>query len=370
MAQGILNLPALATVDEFKRATSTMTTFRRAELRPVDAALKAYYMIHHLGVYRADAPHVAALLTLCVEARRWLAIKSTKVSSNSSVRRAAVTALGRQAWARLQYVEACRRKADANGRPVTPNPRALQPGFAHERTTYENSGKTAAYAASKVVTIMRAGPDIQPSYAPTGKTFDALTEAEFTGLIDACKADPDSNFASLQNTVHYLRKVERVKFLLYPDPSDHCLYRDFGERFDAPDESLYAMDRYGNLYSMPDDELDDDFKDEAFVNHSTPVSGKPVTCAGTLKVSNGLLTYISTLSGHYQPDLQDLRNALQVLDQNGIDLTRVTAEAIIPNNHSDPNVTTPDVYGVWTDASHLLRNNPPGPSRVTKYTRH
>lgn len=61
------------------------------------------------------------------------------------------------------------------------------------------------------------------------------------------------------------------------------------------------------------------------MHHSSFLKGRPVMCAGTLRVSNGQITEITLLSGHYKPNKKELLNFLNHLStQCHVDLSKVT----------------------------------------------
>lgn len=60
------------------------------------------------------------------------------------------------------------------------------------------------------------------------------------------------------------------------------------------------------------------FFDKKF-HHSSFMSGQPVMLAGTMRVNNGKLLYISNNSGHYAPKLDDLLNGVKELRGCGLD---------------------------------------------------
>lgn len=53
------------------------------------------------------------------------------------------------------------------------------------------------------------------------------------------------------------------------------------------------------------------------INHSSLLAGANVQCAGTIGAKNGIITDITTASGHYQPDMDDLYNCVYMLLQMG-----------------------------------------------------
>ncbi len=55
-------------------------------------------------------------------------------------------------------------------------------------------------------------------------------------------------------------------------------------------------------------------KSEGAYRHSTLAGGRPVLCAGLIKVVNGKITYIDNNSGHYKPESANLYNAVKKLE--------------------------------------------------------
>jgi hypothetical protein len=83
-----------------------------------------------------------------------------------------------------------------------------------------------------------------------------------------------------------------------------------GTDFNGTAQKMYVMDRSHQLY------IPEGVKGigSGSFNHSSMLSGKPVLCAGTLKIDGtGKLTYIDNDSGHYKPDTQALKDAVRSL---------------------------------------------------------
>ena len=60
--------------------------------------------------------------------------------------------------------------------------------------------------------------------------------------------------------------------------------------------------------------------------HSAYMAGQDVLCTGCITVKEGKLTYINNASGHYEPKPQQLSLALQSLQSQGVDISRVAVE--------------------------------------------
>jgi len=57
------------------------------------------------------------------------------------------------------------------------------------------------------------------------------------------------------------------------------------------------------------------------LHHSSLVAGKPVSCAGTISISNGKIEEITNTSGHYKPSEKDFSKMLRKLVKTGVDLS-------------------------------------------------
>ncbi|MCL9683684.1 hypothetical protein [Legionella maioricensis] len=80
----------------------------------------------------------------------------------------------------------------------------------------------------------------------------------------------------------------------------------------SPDLQLYASD--------PNTVLDPNF------HHSSFFRGRPVLCAGALRIEKGKIIEINLLSGHYKPDKKQLLAFLALLEEEGVDLTVVNVK--------------------------------------------
>ena len=60
--------------------------------------------------------------------------------------------------------------------------------------------------------------------------------------------------------------------------------------------------------------------------HSSYLGGREVLCTGCITVVNGELTYINNFSGHYQPSVQQVSQAVQALRAQGVNIDKVVVE--------------------------------------------
>ncbi|MBM4440313.1 MAG: hypothetical protein FJ027_07825 [Candidatus Rokubacteria bacterium] len=81
--------------------------------------------------------------------------------------------------------------------------------------------------------------------------------------------------------------------------------------------SLYVMDGRGRLYVSGQE-----FGIEA-LKHSSFMGGLPTLAAGTLRVENGQVVWVSGRSGHYRPKVAQMVNLLERLRGYSVDLTKV-----------------------------------------------
>ena len=55
--------------------------------------------------------------------------------------------------------------------------------------------------------------------------------------------------------------------------------------------------------------------------------------AGTLTINNGILEMIDNNSGHYKPNRDNLHNCLEILNQEGVDLTQAIVNLYLFQNN-------------------------------------
>jgi hypothetical protein len=145
-------------------------------------------------------------------------------------------------------------------------------------------------------------------------------------LLDQYKGenDPDNpNRYFRPKTVDYLSPEDLERHRLFV--RDGLLYsvRD-GLPFDtrsagtvwSQGRAIYVMDRHGNLYASLKQVVGE-------FHHSSLLAGEPVAGAGELEVVDGVPTLINRKSGHYQPDEDQLSSVRDMLQEQGIDISRI-----------------------------------------------
>jgi hypothetical protein len=129
--------------------------------------------------------------------------------------------------------------------------------------------------------------------------------------------------------VKYLTDSERAAYRLQFKGGK--IYDAQGKLFDTTNASslhmggggkaIFIMDENGVFYASKTHA-------EGAFHHSSLAAGGPVAAAGELEVTNGVLEGITDRSGHYRPTTDFTQQALNVLQQNGIDISRVNVTKI------------------------------------------
>lgn len=74
--------------------------------------------------------------------------------------------------------------------------------------------------------------------------------------------------------------------------------------------------------------------DATGIAHSSLTGGKPVFCAGEIKIDDGKLQALTTYSGHYRPTLYNMYKLLSYFENRGVDVTHVKLYSL----NRDPSV--------------------------------
>jgi hypothetical protein len=298
---------------EFKKNTTPRNIFKRHRgtlLTAIDTALGLWGDGH--GTHSEKAKALMAILKAC---RAWLQGKGHKTSETSEMRRGVIKELADQAFARLQFELF---ESHKENRPNVPL-RGLQGAYGHERTLYEQSGKTSAPSGTTVHQWVNHSTDLGVDL--NGKSFDQLTPQEFELLAKGvfAKFDFEGGYSGEPVEVCFLKKNDRIKKLVviqegffYEGPNKLVEHGDL--------QAAYVIDHYGNLYVGLQHVIERDLPAIQRFNHSTFNAGKDVICAGMIKILGGKLKYVDNMSGHYKPTKTNLINALEVLKSAGVDL--------------------------------------------------
>jgi hypothetical protein len=328
----------LWTVHQFKIETDN--GWGRSQLRRSDQQLA------RAKAAESNPPvYVRELGLLLDECREWMISKEKKFARKAKTRSyekrlGAISALMAQVLQHLKYFAFEGRKAQG----VRGNLVGLKPGFDRERQEFEdmklnnpwNHGlrldpHSASFVTAGMGDITRGKVDLREKYwnpaidPILGKSVDQMNDNEFLLMSRELRRNwgVELSMGGFLPRVHYIRKTERINNntllpiagLLYKD-SGHHPYTSAG----SDGKDIYAMDKYGNLMSIPDTArlggpIDSEHR------HSSLNAGNRVVCAGYIAIQLGKITYIDNRSGHYKPTEKDLARAVNILmNEHSLDL--------------------------------------------------
>jgi hypothetical protein len=85
----------------------------------------------------------------------------------------------------------------------------------------------------------------------------------------------------------------------------------------------YAMSMSREMYMGNHHCTNQDRNSHANFFHSSYLAGDPVLCAGTIKITTGVIEEVTNLSGHYKPTALHLLNVLKCLQMNDVDTSNI-----------------------------------------------
>jgi hypothetical protein len=300
-----------------------------------------------ITVQRSTVPSAFASNVLCSilsRANKWFTIKEAKIKVKKGVRTGTTTlnkrtrvvaTLMNEVMAALNAFHPTLTTAitkylqnkNKGGRPTG----SLSGGYANERNAYLLFGKNTALSGSIIDDYLfknkdrnlntlpnKANQHFQQNYRAHGKELHDLTLEDWQA-IHAIAKELDNR----QLEVRYMKKHERLMHMLESDGAGGLRYIIGTRSADStPDQWAWAMDEYGNMFTA-NDRLAANRGAYAIFNHSSFTAGDNVVCAGMLRISaTGRLTQIDNGSGHYKPNKEQLKAALNILeDDYGVDLT-------------------------------------------------
>ena len=125
--------------------------------------------------------------------------------------------------------------------------------------------------------------------------------------------------------VTYMNKIRRFQYMMLP--GEGGLFYNYQEQLvDMDVNFMYAIGLDGCLFAAPpvnNEAVGRRNGPEQFFNHTSFKAGKPVICAGMIKIVRGRLEYMDNNSGHYQPSDTDLISAFNLFVEEGVDLQGV-----------------------------------------------
>ncbi|MFI6302501.1 toxin glutamine deamidase domain-containing protein [Amycolatopsis thailandensis] len=131
--------------------------------------------------------------------------------------------------------------------------------------------------------------------------------------------DPDRPFAPL--VVEYFSPERREEHRVFVRDGKLYWAHD-GSPLDTSSvtgpfgKAIFAMDPHGNLYVSLT-------WISGRLHHSSFLAGQPAAVAGHIEAVNGRLIKLTRESGHYQPEKEQLATGLDILAEQGVDVSRV-----------------------------------------------
>lgn len=128
------------------------------------------------------------------------------------------------------------------------------------------------------------------------------------------------------NKVKYLNEAERLEYELAV--IDGKLYTKKGKPFDTThagegrlitQKAIFVMDKEGRIFAT-------NAPERYSFHHSSFFAGNEVAAAGEITVFNGIVTFVSKQSGHYQPSKKYLLQFMKQLEKHGVDVNKINVE--------------------------------------------
>ncbi len=214
----------------------------------------------------------------------------------------------------------------------------------------------AKYGLSSEIKLSRASaPSIDRELQQWNsvQSNPAVDEQDVVAVLDFVQDRQQKG--ALQRSLDYLQKRDRLscRLQLWPDGLFHRAGSDTPHSSPADENEMYAADDMEFIYTANQPAKSGTF------HHSSFLSGRPVLCAGEIKLEHGVIKHIDNGSGHYKPATQDLLNCVNLLERKyRINLANVSI--------SDFAQTT----AKWVSAAHFKQTGgrpprplPPPPAR-------
>jgi len=302
----------LMTVDQWQRKTSRVLRDRKNPLvTDIDILLGAFHEAN-----KTDLQKLKIVVLIRRYCRDWLAEKADK---RSCFRRPHVQELLDQTTAVMNWgpMQAAMTQRRAGGSQAMPG-RQMQENIVETLQPRPQAKQKFGLAATLPMNRSSAG-NAEQRAANWNMVHpnDQVDEHDVVSMLDMIGDANQRN--EVKNTLVYMQRADRLACRL--ELRDGLFYRGAdGDPHNSPGErELYAIDNAECIYTN-----DQPAKAGTF-HHSSFLSGKPVLCAGELRVQNGRIVHIDNLSGHYLPTTQHLLDCVALLERRyNIDLRRVS----------------------------------------------
>lgn len=282
---------------------------RGSNMAGIDNALRAWEKNCHRPNL-ATAQKLALVNDINFECAKWLKRKRDKSTVIATQRKQVIGNLKQSLQAPLQFLK--KKSQHASGNPKYRSPtKAMAGNYAMERRHYMEGNKQSNPFSATLVD------------GEGGREFKDMDYDEFKNTAGGMR----------NNSVIYLNRARRMDVMLMveggrffradgqvakSDGNANCYYAD-----------PYAVDKYGNLYSVQLGAMKKEKVGLGQMNHSTFCAGREVICAGTIAFDDqGHLIYLSNLSGHYKPNRAHMGWYLRMLAGERVDLQNVCVGAM------------------------------------------
>lgn len=187
----------------------------------------------------------------------------------------------------------------------------------------------------------------EPDYVP-GKSLKNNIPLEELLVVN----EDSKNVDKSKNTL-YLNSIERAEQRVHIHGG---VFKQNGTIFDTSDMISHNKPGYAAFTLIaPYGELSvfsHKLIEKGRIAHSSMNAGRPVLAAGEIKIEQGVITAITTHSGHYKPSLLALYRAIEHFSHNGVAVSNIKVMTL-----NDPSKHLPGVQStIW--------NSPNGPYYV------
>ncbi|WP_433870801.1 hypothetical protein [Saccharopolyspora sp. CA-218241] len=139
-------------------------------------------------------------------------------------------------------------------------------------------------------------------------------------MLDKYKDETSPNNSLFPGqSVRRLTPSELEAHRVYLDKKGTMRSANDGKPFDTKDgtsvhrdgRAIFTMDGNGNIYASK-------YQASGNFHHSTLGNGNPVASAGEMSVTNGKVNFATATSGHYQPQIDHMKNLNTEFNRHGI----------------------------------------------------
>ncbi|KAJ4372489.1 hypothetical protein N0V83_004263 [Neocucurbitaria cava] len=160
--------------------------------------------------------------------------------------------------------------------------------------------------------------DESPAYGSDGKTVqDGQSKNTRRGSVSSESSDSSLDHSEAE-AEHYVNEdldkakgISKIKHVSAATVLNHLLRSSV-----KPNSWIFVADTSFRLYVG--------IKQSGAFQHSSFLHGARISAAGLIRIKNGQLRRLSPLSGHYRPPTKNFRAFVHSLQDNGVDMSRVS----------------------------------------------